>query len=132
MPRTLISFYALHPKVICLPNFKVLAHVRKTKGNENLMGLDTLVIDEVSTWFWSEPGSSKVLVSMFRFSLLLARVSWPGIGMGHSSRKAPKEHKSLIGPNAHQSWTHDMMMLMKCMGAEQVSHRASIEASWDR
>ena len=25
-----------------------------------------------------------------------------------------------------------MMMLMKCMGAEQVSHRASIEASWDR
>ena len=36
----------------------------------------------------------------------LARVSWPDIGIGHSSRKAPTEHTRLIGPLVHQSLTH--------------------------
>ena len=40
--------------------------------------------------------------------LVLARVSWPNIGMRHRSRKAPTEYKCLIGPKAHQSWTHDL------------------------
>ena len=41
--------------------------------------------------------------------IVLACMSWPNIGMGHSSRKAPTEVREpnwAKGPTGPQSWTH--------------------------
>ena len=46
--------------------------------------------------------------------IVLAHVSWPNIGMGHSSRKAPTEVQEPYWakgpPKAHQSRTHNLYL----------------------